>query len=850
MKPVRTFKVRPAIPERLSMLEYLSNNLWWSWNYDCVSLFRRLDPDLWEATEHNPIKLLGIVDQGRLDELSTDTGFLEHYERVANSFKSYVEETKWCEQCYGKKEPTVAYFSAEFGISESLPIYSGGLGILAGDHLKSSSDLGIPLVGIGLLYQKGYFRQYLNYEGWQGERYPVNDFYNMPITEVIDKEGNDISVQLSFPKGDVTAKIWQAKVGNITLYLLDTNVEQNIEEYRSITDELYGGEQERRIQQEMVLGIGGVRAIDKLGIEPMVYHMNEGHSAFLGLERIRLLINRDGISLEEAVVVAKAGSIFTTHTPVPAGIDVFPIDLVKKYFSNYITDLGLSMEHFLEFGWDRAGGAQTGFSMAVLAFNLSDSFNGVSRLHGQVSQNLFSELWPDLPDEEVPISSITNGVHHRSWISHEMEGLYIRYAGERWLTNPEDQEVWQNVSGMPDKELWDTHEMRRDKLVMAARDMLERQLIKRGAPSAEVNRAGSVLNPKALTIGFARRFATYKRADLVLRNPDRLAEILGNKDMPVQIIFSGKAHPRDNPGKELIRDLIGLAERDDFRDGIVFIEDYDMNIARYLVQGVDIWLNTPRRLYEASGTSGMKAAANGALNMSILDGWWDEAYAEGVGWAIGKGEEYDDIDYQYDVEANAIYDLLQKEVIPLFYTRDNSGVPREWVKHMKSSIMRICPVFNSHRMVFDYNERFYVDSEIRLKNLIMNDYERARRLSGYKERLKRSWDRIRIEGITCDVGNSMIVGGKIGISVKVSVDGIGPDEIDVQVFEGKVESDGNIRKGRPVSLVSYKELGKGAFEYSGGFSCSESGHQGYTVRILPKFSDLKNPYMPGFIKWA
>jgi len=850
MRPVKTFRVIPSIPGRLSGLGRLAHNLWWCWNSDAIALLRRIDPDLWETTEHNPVKLLGTVSQSRLDELASDEGFLAHYDRVMADFERYLTERKWCGKSYGEMDVTIAYFSAEFGISESLPIYSGGLGILAGDHLKSASDLGIPLIGIGLLYQKGYFRQYLNYEGWQGERYPVNDFYNMPVEEVRDGDGIEVTVGVQFPGRTVQAKVWKAAVGTIDLYLLDTNIEANTVEDRNITDELYGGDLEKRIQQEIILGIGGVRAIDRLGLSPKVYHMNEGHSAFLGLERVRMIMEKEGLAFREALELARAGSLFTTHTPVPAGIDIFPPELMAKYFSVFVQSLGITFDEFLSLGAETGVERGKGFSMAVLAFHLSDIYNGVSRLHGRVSRRLFSSVWPGLPEDEVPIGSITNGVHHRSWISHDMETLYHRYIGDRWLTNPEDQRIWQDIEKIPDEELWRTHERRRERLVAFARRRLARQLSMRGAPKAEIRRAEEVLDPEILTIGFARRFATYKRADLILRNPERLSRILNSDDRPVQIIFSGKAHPRDIPGKELIRELVQLASREEFRKRIVFLEDYDMNIARYLVQGVDVWLNTPRRLYEASGTSGMKAAANGVLNMSILDGWWDEAFRPGIGWAIGKGEEYEDIDYQYDVEANAIYDLLEKEVIPLFYSRGADNLPRGWIRYMKDSIKSICPEFNSHRMVLEYTEKFYMNAASRFREMSEDGFGPARTLAAFRERLVSEWDRIRIDQISCDAGERVMINEAVGIKVTVFLGDIPPESVDVQVYRGHMDSSGTITGGTACSLNSVKPLDEGRYEFSGDFQCSSSGLQGVTVRVMPRNEKLPSPYIPGLVKWA
>jgi starch phosphorylase len=850
MKPVRTFRVIPKLPENIEKLRTIAYNLCWCWDYEAVSLIRRMDHDLWEDLDHNPIRVLGAISQTQLDDLSKDDGFLAHYRRVIEKFERYMNEPAWYDKHFGKKDAVIAYFSAEFGITESLPIYSGGLGILAGDHLKSASDLGLPLIGVGLLYQNGYFRQHLNYDGWQAENYPINDFYNMAVEEVKDQKGNSVIVTIDFPGRKVYAKIWVAHVGRVRLFLLDTNIPLNTGADHDITDELYGGDNEKRLHQEMVLGIGGIRMLRQLGITPSVCHMNEGHSAFLGLERTRLLMQEQQLSFREALEVVRAGSVFTTHTPVPAGIDVFPSDLIKHYFFDYAKTLHISWDDFLSLGSDSYENRHHGFSMAVLAFHLSERSNGVSKLHGHVSRNIFKYVWPELPENEVPVTSITNGIHHLSWISHDMESLYHRYMGDRWLNSPQNIDKRSDFDEVPDEELWRTHERRRERLVSFARKRLKTQLIRRGAPHTEVKSAEEVLDPEILTIGFARRFATYKRADLILRHPQRLARIMNNDNTPVQIIFSGKAHPKDTPGKELIRELVHLSQQEDFRKRIVFIEDYDMAVARYLVQGVDVWLNTPRRLYEASGTSGMKAAVNGALNMSILDGWWDEAFKPGIGWAIGKADEYSDINYQYDIEANAIYDLLEKEVIPLFYSRGSDKLPRGWLRYMKDSISTLYPVFNTHRMVTEYTEQCYNKAESRFILLSQNTCQNAKALSAFKDGLAGRWTKIKIEDIRSEVEDKVLIGHCLTVLATVNLGDISPDHVDVQVYHGLVDSGCMIVEGVVDSLLDIRHLSDGKYEFSGCIKCTLSGMQGFSVRILPKHELLENPFIPGLIKWA
>src|SRR5579883_1293203 len=654
-RSIRPYTVLPCLPDRLRSLQTLAYNLWWSWNADAVALFRRINPDLFAALDHSPIRLLGATDQTRFEQLEHDDGFLAHMDRVAAALDHYLKAPTWFQETYSSDpDIRIAYFSAEFGIHESVPVYSGGLGVLAGDHLKSASDLGIPLMGVSLMYREGYFRQYLNVDGWQQERYPENDFFNLPLIAELNQDGSPVIVTVPFPGREVALRIWRIQVGRVPLYLLDANIPQNRPEDRNVTAQLYGGDQHTRIQQEVILGIGGIRALRAIGKEPTVCHMNEGHAAFVGLERIRILIEEQKLDFAAALEAVKAGTCFTTHTPVPAGNDAFPPGMIDQYLGDYYRQLGIDRWNFLALGRQHPGNEAEPFGMTVLAIKLSNTSNGVSKLHGAVSRKMWNEIWPTLPTGEVPIASITNGVHTQSWISPEIGQLFERYVGVQWEEKPTDFAIWRRVEQIPDAELWRTHERCRERLIALARTRLRAQLKRRGAPPAEVDAADEVLDPDALTIGFARRFATYKRGDLLFRDLDRLVAIMNSKDRPVQIIFSGKAHPQDRGGKELIQRVVQQARKPEFRKRVVFIEDYDMNVARYLVQGVDVWLNNPRRPLEASGTSGMKVVGNGGLNLSILDGWWVEGYDGDNGWAIGAGEEYTDLAYQDEIESRAL----------------------------------------------------------------------------------------------------------------------------------------------------------------------------------------------------
>ncbi len=652
MRPVHTFSVVPSLPPTIEGLRTVAYDLRWCWSHESVELFRRLDPDLWEKTGHNPVLLLGTIEQAKLEQAASDDAFLAHLRRVESHLESYLAgDSTWFRRTWARSVdvPFIAYFSAEFGLTECLSIFAGGLGILAGDHLKSASDLGVPLVGVGLLYQQGYFRQYLSQSGWQQESYVDNDFHNLPVSLVNHPDGSPVTITVDLAGQPVYAQVWRVHVGRVYLYLLDTNIPSNARsEDRDLTDQLYGGDREMRIRQEILLGIGGYRALQAMGLQPTVYHMNEGHSAFLALEHVGHLMRTRDLSLAEARELASASLVFTTHTPVQAGHDYFPADLINRYLGETARQLGLSQTDALELGRAQGNGE---FCMTVLALRFASRANGVSRLHGEVSRTMWQSLWPGVPVEEIPIGHVTNGVHFRSWISAEFNQLYDRYLGPNWREEPASSEVWSRVKSIPAEELWRTHERRRERLIAWTRRRVREQRMRRSAPQAEIDAAAAVLDPDALTIGFARRFATYKRATLILRDMDRLHRILTDQARPVQLIFAGKAHPRDDAGKELIRRITEVSRDPVLGRYVVFLEDYDMAVARSMLQGVDVWLSTPLRPNEASGTSGMKAVANAVLNISVPDGWWDEVWndpnnSKKMGWVIGKGESYSDSSYQ------------------------------------------------------------------------------------------------------------------------------------------------------------------------------------------------------------
>lgn len=705
-------KLRDKLPITLKPLADIAYNYWWCWTNDRVSLFRNIDPDAWDRWQHNPVAMLAFAHPVRLSQLANDPDYIKRVQSVAEQLKRYMEETDtWAakEAPQISRANPVAYFCAEFGIHESLPIYSGGLGVLAGDHLKSASDLGVPLVAVGLLYRQGYFVQRLSRIGWQEDHYEDNLFEQMPIELMTDANGKPVTVELEIRNRKVKIQVWRVMVGRVSLYLLDTDRPDNDQIDRWLTGHLYGGNQDTRIAQEVVLGIGGVRALKALGIEPAIYHMNEGHAAFCTLEAARFEMLKTGKSFYDVEATVRAKSVFTTHTPVPAGHDVFSGDTIESYFSRYWPELKLSEEQFMALGARRLGDPWEPFSMTVLALRMSRTANGVSELHGEVSRKMWHILYPEREVEEVPIGYITNGVHARTWTAPLMSDLYSSYLGEDWSSRVADPEMWAKVDDIPDEEIWWRHQLLKERLIAHTRSQVKRARQQRGEDSYWVNSADKLLDPNVLTIGFARRFSTYKRGYLLLHDLNRALKILGNPDRPVQIIFSGKAHPADEQGKRVLQRLFEWARKHpDLHNRLVIIENYNMHTGRKLVQGVDVWLNTPRRPLEASGTSGQKVCFNGGINCSVLDGWWCEGYEEGVnGWAIGEDAHTSDQERQDKIDAQSLYRLLEEEIVPLYYDRDANGIPHGWVKRMKGSIKTNAPRFNTDRMIAEYVAKVY-----------------------------------------------------------------------------------------------------------------------------------------------
>ena len=854
MPTLQRFTVVPKLPPALERLRAIAHNLWWAWSPTARNLFVRIEPELWDEVHGNPIELLSRVEQARLDELATDDAFLSHMEMTAAELDRYMKRGGWFHKRFPEAaNATIAYFSMEYGLNESLPIYSGGLGVLAGDHLKTASDLGLPLVGVGLAYAEGYFRQVLNDDGLQGESYPINDWHRLPVQPVLDANGKRLVILVAYPDRQVSAQLWLVQVGRVPLYLLDANLEQNAPDDRAITGPLYGGDQEFRVRQEIMLGIGGMHALAAVGLSPLVCHMNEGHSAFLALERIGRLMRDKGASFAVANEACSAGNMFTTHTPVPAGNDAFAPDVVRRYLEPYREALGLREEDLLALGRIDRNDQKSTFSMPVLAIHSSDHYNGVSELHGEVSRKMYQPLWPELPEHEIPIQSITNGVHIPSWISHEIGTLFTRYLGPQWPESTDDSALWAKVRDIPDAELWQMHEHRRHRLVTRARLWLKTAALRRGNSGEDIDLAEEVLDPSVLTIGFARRFATYKRAALLFSDMARVKKLLGHADRPVQLVFAGKAHPQDKGGKELIRSIIHATRDPDLRGKVVFLENYDMRIARTLVSGVDVWLNTPRRPLEASGTSGMKAAANGALNLSVLDGWWAEAWRDHgwqVGWAIGRGEEY--VDGTGDaVEAELLYDVLEREVVPLFYRREpRGGLPRDWIFRMKETIARLVPTFNTARMVREYSERFYGPSIALSKNMMEQGLAGATALTSWKQRVREAWPGVRVRGLTLRSNPELSVGEAAVVEAIVQLGALAPEDVAVELYYGPTAGLGGLSHGSVVRMTLEAPLDNGAYRYVGSIPTKESGAHAFAARLMPWNAAMSHPYETSLIRWA
>jgi glycogen phosphorylase len=849
MRSFKSYQVQPNIPENLSFLETLSRNMWWCWTRDAVELFRRVDPRLWADCGRNPVPFLTRVPQARLEKLSKDTSYVGHLERVRGLYEKRVNHPEIIIDMPFGPDEAIAYFSMEFGLHESLPLFAGGLGILAGDHLKAASNMGLPLVGIGLMYRQGYFRQFLNHDGWQQETYPETDFYSLPIQRMRDPAGNEIRVTIRSADGPIHAIVWRILIGRIPLFLLDTNILENPPEHREVTARLYAAESKIRLTQEVLLGIGGMRALHAMGIKPKVVHMNEGHCAFAGLERLALLVEEKKISAKVALQIIPRTTVFTTHTPVAAGHDEFPADMVRPYLKPLADRLGIPEQEILSWGQSPGSNDSGPLSMFILGVHLAANCNGVSQLHGSVARRMWAHLWPGRPVEEIPITHITNGVHIATFVSHEFGSLFDRYLGSDWFLGSQRPDNIRRIDEIYDEELWRAHELNRSRLVRTSRELLVRQYQRRNAPRKVLEAVEKALDPDILTIAFARRFATYKRAFLLIQDPQRLEAIINNASGPVQFIFAGKAHPRDHEGKDLIKQLFQFASRPAVQDRFVFLEDYDMHLARHLLQGSDVWLNTPRRPFEACGTSGMKAAINGALNFSILDGWWCEGYREATGWSIGHGEEYEDHSYQDAVESQALYNILENEVVPCFYERKNGDLPGRWVGKMKTSMKMAMESFCSLRMVKDYAETIYAPAARGHDRLTANQYEAAHQLAEQAARVRSLWKEVQVGTPVRKSRGAQRVGDSFEVTTEVVLGGLRPEEVDVELYVGLYKNFSELSDSRVISMDAVKDLGEGRYIFGCTLTCEAAGRFGFSVRATPK-GDAWLKFSPGLLTWA
>ena len=844
--------VNPQLPKRINRLSEIANNLWWSWNTDFLKIFKEIDIDLWERVDKNPVKFLKLVSQEKLEQASINQQVLKQYDKIVNDFDGYMNsKNTWFSKKYpNNKNDIIAYFSAEYGLDETIPIYSGGLGILSGDHLKSASDLGIPLVAVGLLYKNGYFHQKIDGYGNQQSIYKDIDLMNLPINPVKDEKGEELKVLLKLPGKNLYLKVWKINVGRITLYLLDSDIPENTDEdYRNITLRLYGGDQEMRIKQEIVLGMGGVNLLRTLGLDPNIYHMNEGHSSFLLLEVIKNIIKEKKVSFDIARDITSAKTVFTTHTPVPAGNDIFPMELVEKYFKGYWTKLGIDKDTFLHLGTKPNDTLDSGFNMGILALKIAGKKNGVSKLHGAVSRELFGDVWPAIAANESPITYVTNGIHTCTWLAPNLKELYNKYLIPYWQDNIQIQETWKKIDNIPNEILWEEHQARKNKLLKLVKETVTNNMKETGISYEEINEITSKLNPNALTIGFARRFATYKRATLIFRDLERITQILNNSEKPVQLIFAGKAHPADKEGQELIRYIKEISMKPQFKGKIFVLENYNIGIARYLVSGVDVWLNNPRRPMEASGTSGQKASVNGVINFSVLDGWWAEGYDSKNGWTIGTNDEYSSYDIQDDADSNSMYTTLENKIIPTYYDKASNGISEKWLRIMKNSIISTGGRYSTSRMLCDYTDRLYMPL-IDVYKKYYSDLSEVANLNEWKTKMQINWEKIKIEQLNNMDNISIDAGNKIEVTCKVILPDISADNITVETYAGRITDKGTIENITimPMDLIEKNEE-KREYIYKAKLELTTGGNYGYTFRVMPKHNMILDPENLNLIKW-
>ncbi len=841
--------VVPQLPEKISRLTEIANNLWWSWNTEFLKLFQMIDIDLWENVGKNPIKFLKLVNQSKIEEISENSEFLKQYNRVVENFDNYMNsKDTWFNKKYpNNKNDLIAYFSAEYGLDEVVPIYSGGLGILSGDHLKSASDLGLPFVAVGLLYKNGYFHQKINSKGEQCSEYHNIDLYNLPILPVKDKMDDDVIIDIELGERTLHLKLWQINVGRVKLYLMDSDIEQNDEDLRNITLRLYGGDKEMRIRQEIVLGMAGVQVLQKLGLKPTLYHMNEGHSSFLTLQLIYNIMKEKQVSFEIAKEMATVETVFTTHTPVPAGNDIFDITLVEQYFNKFWSKLGISREEFLKLGMKENEGFEQGFNMGILALKIAGKKNGVSKLHGEVSRELFSEVWPNIAEDESPITYVTNGIHTCTWLAPNLKNLYNEYLPPYWQDKIEMDSTWQKIDNIPNEKLWDAHVARKEKLMRLIKQNITERYVNSGVGYDQIGELVNSLNPKALTIGFARRFATYKRATLIFKDIARLTQILNDENRPVQIVFAGKAHPQDKEGQDLIKYIHEVSLMPQFKGKIFILENYNIGMSRYLVSGVDVWLNNPRRPMEASGTSGEKASVNGVVNCSILDGWWAEGYDGTNGWAIGTNATYNSYEEQDKADSNSLYHLLENKIIPAYYNQDKNGISSEWITLMKNSIKTTGGKYSTSRMLIDYINDLYMPL-CNLNKKYFQNLENVMSYTEWKRIAKQNWQNIKITQDRNVDNGKFNAGSQITVNCEVELPNIDEKNVEVQVYFGQVLDNGTVRN---VYTEEMNKVGEedGKKFYEATLDLTTGGNFGYTFRVMPKHDMLVDSENLDLVKW-
>ncbi len=843
---LKNFYVQPMVPEALEPLYEISYNMWSTWDKEAERLFRRINPELFRSVKHNPVEFLHMLPDEETERLSKDSGFLYELEKVYDKYKRYMAFEGFYTNEDGNDVPAdmenvIAYFSMEFGMHESVPIYSGGLGVLAGDYLKAASDTGLPLYGVGLLYTYGYMNQRIAIDGFQHEEYIENKWYLKPVKETVDDSGEPVLFPMKLKGRDVWIKIWEIDVGKIKLYLLDTNIQQNESDTRCITDHLYVADRDLRIQQEIILGQGGLKALGILGIKPKIYHLNEGHSAFLILERIKRLILNDKMPFEKAKQLVIQSTVFTTHTPVIEGNEHFDESYIREYFKDDINELGMPMDRFLQCG--KVDGARI-FWLPVFAIKYSRYKNGVSKIHGEVSRHMWKDIYPNLQEEEIPIDHVTNGVHLQTWLSMEITYLFDRYLGPDYLHRANSPELWEGVSVIPNSEIWEAHKRRKEQLITFVRKRLVATLQRKGAPAKTVKKASNVLNSQYLTIGFARRFAPYKRANLLLSDPERLRKILKNPHKPVQIIFAGKAHPADVVGKSIIKELLNFTTEHGLDEHIVFVEDYDMDIARHMVQGVDVWMNNPMKPLEASGTSGIKAGINGVLNLSVLDGWWPECYDGTNGWAITAGDYYHDRELKDSAEAQQIYDLIEEEITEKFYQKSDSYFSEDWVEMMKNSIYSVGKGFNMHRMLTDYFNKFYIKEFATIERMTGNNFKETDEMMAINKQFSENWKNIVIRDAFTGTDSQAIVSSDyLSIECYVYLGEMKEGDISVELFYCPDTDNCEITE-----LEFSERYSDNVAKYTGKFKLSGSGEQGYNIRLIPSNKFFAGLY-PEYIKW-